>query len=180
MRFGNFSFEKTPIAGLHIIKTKQFTDSRGTFQETYNEECFAQAGITDKFCQDNQSFSTKGVLRGLHIQRPNFQSKLVRVISGRVYDVAVDVRAESPTYGCYYGIELCPDGTMFYIPEGFAHGFLAIEDSVFSYKCGALYDPKGDVTIDYRSVGIPWAEIASDNFIDEFIVSEKDLRGFPL
>jgi len=180
MNFGNFKFEETPIQGLRVIRARQFDDARGVFMETYNQESFHQAGITDVFCQDNQSHSKKGVLRGLHIQRPKYQSKLVRVVSGRVYDVAVDARENSPTYKKFFGIELIPDGTMFYIPEGFAHGFLALEDCVFSYKCGNLYDPQGDTTIDYRSVDIPWAEIASTNFIDEFIISEKDIRGISL
>jgi dTDP-4-dehydrorhamnose 3,5-epimerase len=180
INFGNFTFEETPIDGLKIISTRKFDDVRGSFQETYNQESFKAAGISDFFCQDNQSFSKKGVLRGLHFQKPFFQSKLVRVLSGRVYDVAVDLREDSATYKSFFGIELKPDGTMFYIPEGFAHGFLALEDSIFSYKCGALYDQKGDTTIDYRSVNIPWAQVASENFIEEFIVSEKDLRGISL
>ena len=175
--FGNFVFKDASLAGLKIICNKKFDDNRGSFEETYNQKSFNAAGIMDFFCQDNQSFSKKGVLRGLHFQKPHFQSKLVRVISGRVYDVAVDIRENSPTYKKFFGLELIPNGNMFYIPEGFAHGFLALEDSIFSYKCNAFYDPKGDFTLDYRSVGIPWDEIASKNLIEDFIVSKKDLNG---
>jgi dTDP-4-dehydrorhamnose 3,5-epimerase len=186
MKHGNFTFSTTPafndnsMKGPLVITSKGFEDSRGVFYETYNREAFHAAGILDVFCQDNQSFSHKGVLRGLHYQTPNYQSKLVKVVSGRVYDVAVDIRPDSPNYGVAVGIELKPDGTMFYIPEGFAHGFLALEPSVFSYKCGNLYDPKGDNTLKYDAVDIPWEKIAKPYGIEEFIISEKDLKGIPL
>ena len=177
MKIGNFTFQNTPIEGLRVIASKGFEDTRGVFYETYQQEAFKAAGISEVFCQDNQSFSKKGVLRGLHFQTPNYQSKLVRVVSGKVYDVAVDLRTNSPTYGDFFGIELNPDGTMFYIPEGFAHGFLALEPSVFSYKCGDLYNPKGDNTLRYDAVNIPWQKIAKVAGIDGFIISEKDLKG---
>lgn len=180
MKHGNFTFKDTPIKGLKVIESTGFEDSRGVFYETYNKNAFYSAGITDDFCQDNQSFSKKSVLRGLHYQTPNYQSKLVRVVSGRVYDVAVDIRKSSQTYGEFFGIELKPNGVMFYIPEGFAHGFLALEPSVFSYKCGDLYDPAGDKTLLYSSVGIPWLEIGDEFGIKEFIISEKDLKGICL
>lgn len=177
MKIGNFTFQNTPIEGLRVIQAKGFEDSRGVFYETYQQEAFKSAGIKDVFCQDNQSFSKKGVLRGLHFQTPNPQSKLVRVVSGKVYDVAVDIRWGSSTYGDFFGIELNPDGTMFYIPEGFAHGFLALEPSVFAYKCGDLYNPKGDNTLRYDAVNIPWIKLAQDFGIKDLIISEKDLNG---
>lgn len=180
MQSGNFTFEATPIDGLRVIKSKGFEDSRGVFYETYNKQAFHSAGITDDFSQDNQSWSKKGVLRGLHFQYPNWQSKLVRVVSGMVYDVALDIREGSPTFGHYFGIELKPDGTLFYIPEGFAHGFMALEPSVFSYKCGALYDPKGDTTIRYDIGAIPWVWYATKYDIESISVSDKDAKGLSI
>lgn len=176
MQFGNFTFESTPIEGLRIIRSRGFEDSRGVFYETYNGQSFHAAGLTDSFKQDNQSWSKKGVLRGLHYQYPHWQSKLVRVVSGHVFDVAVDLRQESPTFGHAFGIELKPDGTMFYIPEGFAHGFLTLEASVFSYKCGDLYDPQGDRTLRYDEVSIPWDQFE----IGDLVISDKDLKGLTL
>lgn len=180
MQHGNFTFESVGIEGLKVIKSRGFEDSRGVFYETYNEGSFHAAGISENFSQDNQSFSKKGVLRGLHFQHPKWQSKLVRVVSGRVYDVAVDLRKGSPTFAHYFGLELKPDGTMFYIPEGFAHGFLALEPSVFAYKCGALYDSKGDTTLRYDFSSIPWVQYAYRNEIDSFIISDKDAKGITI
>ena len=132
---------ETSIAGLVELIPRIFEDERGAFFESYNEEAFQKAGLPTGFVQDNQSFSIKGVLRGLHYQTAPFaQGKLVRVIVGRVLDVAVDLRPESPTFGQYELFELdAKRNNMAYIPEGFAHGFAALEDSVFSYKCTNLY-----------------------------------------
>ena len=129
---------ETNLKGLLVIKPKVFEDERGYFFESYNYQLFKQAGLDFNFVQDNQSLSHTGVLRGLHFQNnPNAQGKLVRVISGSVFDVAVDIRKKSPTYGQWFGLELTEQNKwMMYIPEGFAHGFATLQDfTVFSYKC---------------------------------------------
>jgi dTDP-4-dehydrorhamnose 3,5-epimerase len=134
---------KTKIEGLLIINPKVFADARGYFFESYNETVFKQNGIEANFVQDNQSLSNTGVLRGLHFQAPPFdQGKLVRVINGAVLDVAVDIRKNSSTYGEYVAMELTEENkTMFYIPPGFAHGFLTLRDNtIFSYKCTNVYN----------------------------------------
>lgn len=134
------------IKGLYEIYPRIFGDSRGYFLETYNEKDFFSAGLKMKFVQDNQSKSTKGVLRGLHFQTRNPQGKLVRVLDGSVFDVAVDLRNDSETFGKYYGVVLdSVKQNMFYIPEGFAHGFYVLSDSaLFTYKCTNFYDPEGE------------------------------------
>ena len=153
----------TQIQGLYEIQPKVFGDTRGYFFEVYSERDFFDAGLTMKFVQDNQSASTKGVLRGLHFQTQHPQGKLVRAVSGRVYDVAVDIRNGSPTFGRYYGVVLDSEKqNEFYIPQGFAHGFYVLSDSaVFAYKCTDFYDPKGEgglmwndpvINIDWQSV----------------------------
>jgi dTDP-4-dehydrorhamnose 3,5-epimerase len=151
---------KTPIEGLVVVEPQVFGDSRGYFMETYNAQAFAEAGLTMAFVQDNQSLSQKGVLRGLHLQTKYPQGKLVRVISGEVYDVGVDLRRGSPTYGKYAGAVLSGENKrMLYIPEGFAHGFLVLSDeAVFTYKCTELYHPEYDVGIIYNDpdIGIDW------------------------
>jgi len=151
---------KTDIEGLVIIEPQIFGDSRGYFMETYNEEAFAKAGLYMTFVQDNQSMSKKGVLRGLHLQTQFSQGKLVRVISGTVYDVGVDLRKGSPTYGQYVGALLSGENKrMLYIPENFAHGFLVLSDeAVFTYKCTQLYHPEYDAGIIYNDpdIGIEW------------------------
>jgi dTDP-4-dehydrorhamnose 3,5-epimerase len=166
----------TEIEGLKIIKPKVFRDARGYFFETYNSGRYAEAGITNTFVQDNESLSSKGVLRGLHWQAmPNTQAKLVRVVRGAVWDVAVDIRKGSPTFGKYYGLTLTPEnGLQFYIPRGFAHGFLVLEDNtVFSYKCDNFYSQQADRGMMYNdpSLGIKWPEIPGG-----YILSEKDQR----
>jgi dTDP-4-dehydrorhamnose 3,5-epimerase len=166
----------TEIEGLKIIKPKVFRDARGYFFETYNAQRYAEAGITNTFVQDNESLSSKGVLRGLHWQAmPNTQAKLVRVVRGAVWDVAVDIRKGSPTFGKYYGLTLTPEnGLQFYIPRGFAHGFLVLEDNtVFSYKCDNFYSQQADRGMMYNdpSLGIKWPEIPGG-----YILSEKDQR----
>lgn len=166
-------FKKTRIAGLVEIFPRVFTDDRGYFFESYQYEAFKNNGISERFVQDNQSFSTKGVLRGLHLQLdPHAQGKLVRVISGRVLDVAVDVRPGSPTFGEYEIFELsAKEQNMAYIPPGFAHGFVTLEDAIFSYKCTDYYDKASES-------GIIWndAELNIDWGIEKPNVSEKDIE----
>ncbi len=166
-------FRKTSIEGLIEIYPRIFGDARGHFFESYRHDIFAQNGISFQFVQDNQSFSTAGVLRGLHFQNPPFaQGKLVRVITGKVIDIAVDIRPGSPTFGKYEKFVL--DATlqnMVYIPEGFAHGFAALEDSVFAYKCTNNYNKaaEGGIIWNDPDLNIDWG-IESPN------VSEKDLE----
>jgi len=163
---------ETFISGLLEIQPKIFKDERGFFLETYNKIAFEKAGIHTAFIQDNQSFSTKGVLRGLHFQNPPFaQAKLVSVISGRVLDVAVDLRKGSATYGKHAKVILDAERrNMFLVPEGFAHGFLALEDSIFSYKCSNVYNKESES-------GIVWndKDLAIDWGISNPNVSEKDV-----
>ena len=149
-----------------IVETMAFGDNRGYFMETYQEEKFAAGGITAKFIQDNQSKSTRGVLRGLHFQKNFPQAKLVRVISGEVYDVAVDLRKDSPTFGKYVGALLsAANRRQFFIPKGFAHGFLVLsEEAEFVYKCDNFYHPEdeGGLMWNDPSVGIEWPELVKN------------------
>ncbi len=165
------------FAGLYEIQPKIFGDSRGYFMETYSERDFFAAGLTNRFVQDNQSSSSRGVLRGLHFQTAHPQGKLVRALSGKVYDVAVDLRNSSATFGKYYGVVLDSEKqNQFYIPEGFAHGFYVLSDSaVFAYKCTDFYDPKGEGGLMWNdsSIGIDWNAVAPDV---EPVLSEKDGR----
>ena len=167
---------ETGIEGLKVIQPKLFGDARGYFCETYNEARYREAGITQRFCQDNLSKSCYGVIRGLHFQlQPKSQAKLVSVVSGVVYDVAVDLRKGSPTYGKWYGIRL--DGekkTQFLIPQGFAHGFSVLsKEAVFTYKCDNLYAPEleGGIAYNDPELAIDWQIPA-----DKRIISEKDTR----
>ena len=151
----------TEIPDVLIVKPKVFTDDRGYFLETYNLEKFTAAGIPSKFVQDNESKSAKGVLRGLHFQKPPFaQGKLVRVICGAVLDVAVDLRQQSPTYGKWVAVKLTAENKwMCWIPEGFAHGFLTLEeDTIFSYKCTNVYNQASEGSIRWNdtTLGINW------------------------
>lgn len=162
----------TTIEGLKIIQPRVFGDHRGYFMESYNEAQFAAAGLPTHFVQDNQSLSSKNILRGLHFQAPPFaQGKLVRVIKGAVLDVAVDIRKNSPTYGQHFAIELNETNkTMFWIPPGFAHGFLTLEDeTIFAYKCTALYNQASEG-------GILWndADLGIDWLVEHPILSQKD------
>ena len=164
--------KSTPIEGLLIIEPQVFTDPRGYFYESYNEEKFVAAGINIEFVQDNQSLSQKGIVRGLHFQAPPFdQGKLVRVIQGAVLDVAVDIRKNSPTYGQNFSIELSSQNrTMFYIPPGSAHGFETLEDNtIFLYKCTDVYNKQseGGLLWNDSELGIKWQ--SSDP-----LISEKD------
>lgn len=171
---GKFNFIKTSIDGVVIIEPTAFGDDRGYFMETYQYNDFAAAGIDVKFVQDNQSKSKKGVLRGLHFQKNFPQSKLVRVISGEVYDVAVDLREGSPTYGKYEGVILSAENKrQFFIPRGFAHGFVVLSDEAeFVYKVDDFYHPndEGGLMWNDPTVGIEWP-IPDDM---EIILSDKD------
>ena len=140
---GQIKVTKCPIEGLYIIEPQVFGDARGYFMETYSQRDMQNAGLNMVFVQDNQSMSVKGVLRGLHFQKEHPQGKLVRVIKGRVFDVAVDLRAGSETYGKWYGVELSEENKkQFYISEGFAHGFLVLSETAeFCYKCTDFYHP---------------------------------------
>ena len=167
---------KTPIADLLIIKPRVFADARGFFCETYNQKNYLDAGINLNFCQDNQSKSSYGVIRGLHYQlNPQSQSKLVSVSIGSVWDVAVDLRKDSPTFGQWYGIELTEDNKLqFLIPQGFAHGFSVLSDvALFSYKCDNFYSPTLERGIIYNdpALAIDWKIPA-----EKAIVSEKDTK----
>ncbi len=167
-----FTFEKTSIDGVYIITPKKFGDNRGYFMETYNEHDFKENGLNYNFVQDNQSKSSKGVLRGLHFQINHPQAKLVRVIEGEVFDVAVDLRKDSKTYGKYVGVILSAENNkQLMIPRGFAHGFLVLSDSaIFAYKCDDFYHPEdeGGIAFDDPDVNIEWP------FKDNLNLSEKD------
>ncbi len=157
---GQITVTKAPIDGLYIIEPKVFGDSRGYFMETYNQNDMQKAGLDMVFVQDNQSCSVKGVLRGLHFQKQYPQGKLVRVIRGSVFDVAVDLRSESSTFGKWYGVELTEDNhKQFYISPGFAHGFLVLSDvAEFCYKCTDFYRPgdEGGLAWNDPAIGIEW------------------------
>lgn len=162
---------KTSIEGLIEIFPRIFKDERGFFLETHSIKAFTEAGLNLNFVQDNQSFSKKGVVRGLHFQKSPFaQGKLVRVITGKALDIAVDIRPESPTFGKWESFLLdSAKSNMVYVPEGFAHGFAALEDCVFSYKCTNVYDKASEA-------GILWndKDLAIDWQVSNPIVSEKD------
>jgi len=166
---------KTPINDLLIIQPTVFEDSRGHFFESYNKQLFLNNKIDVDFVQDNQSLSQTGVLRGLHFQKPPYaQGKLVRVITGAVLDVVVDIRKKSNTYGKHFSIELNEKNkTMLWIPEGFAHGFLTTQnDTIFSYKCTNFYHKESEGTIYWNDadIGINWG-------IENPTLSEKDKTG---
>ncbi len=172
---------ETPLAGALIVEPARFGDRRGFFMETYHKERYAEAGIRADFVQDNLSFSVRGTLRGLHFQHPNDQAKLVQVIDGEIYDVAVDIRRNSPTFGQAFGVTLSGENSrQFFIPEGFAHGFSVLsETATFTYKCGDLYAPECEG-------GILWSDpdLAIDWNVTSPILSDKDekyprLRDIP-
>ncbi len=173
---GNFNFIETKINDLYIIEPKVFGDDRGYFMESYNRRDFVEVGLDMVFVQDNESKSKKGVLRGMHFQIKFTQGKLVRVTQGEVYDVAVDLRKGSPTYGQWEGVLLSAENKrQYYVPEGFAHGFLVLSDeAVFNYKCTDLYAPEYDGGLLWNDpeVGIEWPL----DGIDEIILSEKDKK----
>ena len=165
--------EKGPLQDLYIISPTVFPDNRGYFFESYNQQVFREKGIYTNFVQDNQSVSTYGVLRGLHFQKVAPQSKLVRCIAGKVWDVVVDLRKNSPTYKKSFGIELSEDNMlMMLIPKGFAHGFVTLSEvAVFHYKCDEIYLPNQDGGIRYNDseFNIDWKINSS-----EFMISDKD------
>ena len=169
---GNFIFNETKIKDVYIIDVKTYGDNRGYFMETYKESDFKEAGLNYNFVQDNQSSSRKGVLRGLHFQKTHPQAKLVRVLKGEVFDVAVDLRKDSPTYGQWVGVVLSEENKrQFMIPRGFAHGFVVMSDyAEFAYKCDELYHPEdeGGIMWNDPAIGIEWPEVG------EIILSEKD------
>ena len=171
---GNFTFTETEIKGVYIIDTKVFGDDRGYFTETYKKTDFDDAGLRYEFVQDNQSRSKKGVLRGLHFQVKHPQAKLVRVLEGEVFDVAVDMRRDSPTFGKWVGVILSDKNKrQFMIPRGFAHGFLVLSDyATFCYKCDEVYHPEdeGGIMWNDPDIGIEWP------FTDGIQLSDKDTK----
>lgn len=175
----NFKKIETGIEGLYVIKPTVFADNRGFFMETYSKRDFEEIGITNDFVQDNHSKSTKGVLRGLHFQKEYAQAKLVRAIKGEVYDVAVDLRKNSNTYGKYYGVILSEENKLqFMIPRGFAHGFLVIsEEAEFVYKTDDFYHPGDEDGILWNDpeIGIEWP-LEKVGGIKNIIQSEKDKK----
>ena len=170
----SFDLINTDINDLYIIETKRFGDSGGYFAETYNKKDFEKAGLNYEFVQDNQSFSRKGVLRGLHFQKKYPQAKLVRVLQGEVYDVAVDIRKGSATYGKWFGVVLSDENNLqFLIPRGFAHGFVVLSEcATFCYKCDEFYHPEdeGGIIWNDEDLSIDWP-------IKDVLVSEKDTRN---
>ena len=172
---GKITVERCEIEGLYVITPTVFKDDRGYFVETYNQNDFKEAGLDMVFVQDNQSKSSKGVLRGLHFQKEHPQGKLVRVLSGEVYDVAVDLRKNSKTFGKYFGVRLSDENKkQFYIPEGFAHGFVVLSDeAVFAYKCTDFYHPNDEGGLIYNDpdIGIDWPIEGID-----LIMSDKDTK----
>lgn len=173
-----FNFIHTRIPDVMVIEPTVFGDARGYFMETYQKDEFAAAGIDREFVQDNQSRSTRGVLRGVHFQKEHTQAKLVRVTLGEVFDVAVDCRPKSPTFGQWVGETLSAENKkMLYIPEGFAHGFLVLSDvAEFTYKCSDIYWPsaEGGIPFDDPTVGIQWPECG-----EAWLLSEKDKKHAP-
>jgi dTDP-4-dehydrorhamnose 3,5-epimerase len=169
--------ETTPLAGLLLVKPDVFGDERGFFQETWNLRRYTEAGLDRHFVQDNLSLSRKGILRGLHFQNPGPQGKLVYVLQGEVFDVAVDVRTDSPTFGQWHGVTLSADNHhQLFVPEGFAHGFcVTSETALFAYKCTDFYNPKAEFSLLWNDpdIGIEWP-------ITKPELSEKDKNGQPL
>lgn len=165
------------LAGLLIIEPKVFGDARGFFLESWNRERYRDAGLSVDFVQDNVSLSRRGTLRGLHFQNPKAQGKLLQVLQGEVFDVAVDLRRSSKTFGRWHGLTLSGENKrQFYIPPGFAHGFYVVsETALFQYKCTAVYSPSDELTLkwDDPEIGIPWPN-------RQPLLSEKDKKGIPL
>lgn len=176
MGMGKITVTPCDIEGLYVIEPTVFKDERGYFVETYNQNDMKEAGLDMVFVQDNQSMSTRGVLRGLHFQKQFPQGKLVRVVRGKVFDVAVDLRSDSKTYGKWFGVELSAENMkQFYIPEGFAHGFLVLSDEAeFCYKCTDFYHPgdEGGLAWNDPEIGVEWP---LEEGVD-LIISEKDQK----
>lgn len=173
---GKITVTPCDIEGLYVIEPTVFKDERGYFVETYNQNDMKEAGLDMVFVQDNQSMSTRGVLRGLHFQKQFPQGKLVRAVRGKVFDVAVDLRSDSKTYGKWFGVELSAENMkQFYIPEGFAHGFLVLSDEAeFCYKCTDFYHPgdEGGLAWNDPEIGVEWP---LEEGVD-LIISEKDQK----
>ncbi len=171
------NFNKTNLPGVILIEPKVFSDNRGFFMETFQKQLYKEAGIDHEFVQDNLSYSKKGTLRGLHYQYPNSQGKLVSVAFGSVFDVAVDIRKGSPTFGNWYGVEISAENKRhLWIPPGFAHGFcVTSETAVFVYKCTDYYNQQAEHTILWNddTLSIKWP-------FSEPVVSGKDTQGTPL
>ena len=173
---GKITVTPCDIEGLYVIEPTVFKDERGYFVETYNQNDMKEAGLDMVFVQDNQTMSIRGVLRGLHFQKQFPQGKLVRVVRGKVFDVAVDLRSDSKTYGKWFGVELSAENMkQFYIPEGFAHGFLVLSDEAeFCYKCTDFYHPgdEGGLAWNDPEIGVEWP---LEEGVD-LIISEKDQK----
>lgn len=171
------TISQTKLAGVLLVEPRVFGDPRGYFLETYRRDRFAEVGVPDVFVQDNESFSTRGILRGLHYQWPKPQGKLVRVLRGSVYDVAVDIRRQSPTFGQWVGVELSAENKhQLWVPAGFAHGFcVTSEDVLVVYKCTDYYAPDCEHTVLWNdpAVGIEWPTDCPQ-------LSAKDIAGIPL
>jgi dTDP-4-dehydrorhamnose 3,5-epimerase len=169
--------ESTPLPGLLKIRPDVFGDARGFFQETWNLRRYTEAGLDRHFVQDNLSYSRRGILRGLHFQNPRPQGKLVYVLEGEVFDVAVDVRTDSPTFGQWYGETLSAENHLqLFVPEGFAHGFcVTSEFALFAYKCTDFYNPSAEFSLQWNdpAIGIQWP-------IQDPELSAKDREGIPL
>ncbi|UPO97420.1 dTDP-4-dehydrorhamnose 3,5-epimerase [Cetobacterium somerae] len=175
-----FKRVETGIKDLIVIEPTVFGDNRGFFMESYSKKDFSEIGMDVEFVQDNHSKSKKGVLRGLHFQTQHVQGKLVRVTAGSVLDVAVDLRKDSPTFGKHYLVELTADNKkMFYIPPGFAHGFLTLEDNTeFQYKCTDYYAPEFDSGVLWNDsdIGIEWNFEKYGLSVEEILLSDKDKK----
>jgi dTDP-4-dehydrorhamnose 3,5-epimerase len=173
----NMNVIRGPISGLLTIEPKVFGDARGFFLETWNLDRYREAGLDADFMQDNLSFSRRGILRGLHFQNPKPQGKLLQVLLGEVFDVAVDIRRSSPTFGKWHGLVLSAENKrQFYIPPGFAHGFVVLsETALFHYKCTECYSPKDEMAIrwDDPDIGVEWP-------LKEPLLSERDTQGVRL
>jgi dTDP-4-dehydrorhamnose 3,5-epimerase len=169
--------QRCQLEGLLIIEPKVFGDARGFFLESWNRDRYRAAGLDADFVQDNISFSRRGILRGLHFQNPKPQGKLLQVLLGEVFDVAVDIRRSSPTFGKWYGLVLSAENKrQFYVPPGFAHGFVVLsETALFQYKCTEFYAPKDEMAIrwDDPDIGIEWP-------LSEPLLSERDAKGLRL
>ena len=176
---GKITVTPCDIEGLYVIEPTVFKDERGYFVETYNQNDMKEAGLDIVFVQDNQSMSTRGVLRGLHFQKQFPQGKLVRVVRGKVFDVAVDLRSDSKTYGKWFGVELSAENMkQFYIPEGFAHGFLVLSDEAeFCYKCTDFYHPndEGGLLWSDPEIGVEWP-MPEGMTVEDLTFSEKDTK----
>ena len=183
---GNFTFTDTSIEGVKIVDVKSYGDRRGYFMETYKRPDFVAGGIDCDFVQDNQSSSVRGVLRGLHFQIEHPQAKLVRVVRGSVFDVAVDLRPGSSTWGKWEGVILSAENRrQFFVPRGFAHGFLVLSDEAeFCYKCDDTYHPgdEGGLMWNDPAIGVEWPALEGDDAFDpsKLVLSDKDQVHPPL